>query len=437
LSSNQVSYEALRRARFMAFNYYPHSQAAEAFCKELTEELLNKEIRKRKRRAGDLVNFKKAVRLIVSDLLAHLDRDGPEWLYRSMRNDAFADSPVKGDTFLNVIKELERSNYINVVKGGNLSMPFSNAGAYGPGLASRFNASEALVEKLLQFHIGSDATIRHFRRLPSLSEVRLKSSSVRQGREKISGKAMRILPSDKIKEIKANLKELNMFLYEQEYDGMEFYGLKRIFNEGDRSDFHWNMGGRLYAIGESHYQWLKKEKRLDIKINQEPVVEIDINASFLRILHGLLSYELPTGEDIYAMEEVHREVVKSWFKCTLGHTGFHNKWPPKAIESIQKAEIKRPKSLTYKSLKPLIFKKYPVLSDWPNCGIRWSRLMYEESEGIIEVMRHLNNHNVPALPVHDSLIVPSSARELTEATFRTVFEHRFGVEFKFDVSSKV
>jgi hypothetical protein len=58
-----------------------------------------------------------------------------------MRNDAFVDSPVKGDTFLNVIKELERSNYINVVKGGNLSMPFSNAAAYGPGLASRFNAS--------------------------------------------------------------------------------------------------------------------------------------------------------------------------------------------------------------------------------------------------------------------------------------------------------
>ena len=218
---------------------------------------------------------------------------------------------------------------------------------------------------------------------------------------------------------------------------MEFYGLKRIFNEGDRSDFHWNMGGRLYAIGESHYQWLKKEKRLDIKINQEPVVEIDINASFLRILHGLLSYELPTGEDIYAMEEIHREVVKSWVKSTLGHTGFHTSWSSKAIESIQKAGIKRPKSLTYKSLKPMIFNKYPVLSDWPNCGIRWSRLMYEESEGIIEVMRHLNNHNVPALPVHDSLIVPSSAREFTEATFRTVFEHRFGVEFKFGVSSKV
>jgi hypothetical protein len=197
------------------------------------------------------------------------------------------------------------------------------------------------------------------------------------------------------------------------------------------------MGGRLYAIGKDNYQNFKQEKRLDIKINGQSVVEIDINASHLRILHSLLSYQLPAGDDIFTIKEIHREVVKSWVKSTLGHTGFHTSWSSKAIESIQKAGIKRPKSLTYNSIQSQILQHFPVLSDWPNCGIRWSRLMYEESEGIIEVMRHLNNHNVPALPVHDSLIVPSSARELTEATFRTVFEHRFGVEFKFDVSSKV
>ena len=63
--------------------------------------------------------------------------------------------------------------------------------------------------------------------------------------------------------------------------------------------------------------------------------------------------------------------------------------------------------------------------------------MYEESEDLIEVMRHLNKHNFPELPVHDSLIVPSSERELTKSTFRTVFEHRFGAEFKFEISSKL
>ena len=65
---------------------------------------------------------------------------------------------------------------------------------------------------------------------------------------------------------------------------------------------------------------------------------------------------------------------------------------------------------------------------------------FESNHGFIQwafPTAEKSNHNVPALPVHDSLIVPSSAREFTEATFRTVFEHRFGVEFKFGVSSKV
>jgi hypothetical protein len=432
-----VSFDALKSATFMALSYYPHSKDAKGLCLTLTEEILNSEDRRRQRKTEDLASFKKAVGLAIGDLLVRANKTEDGWLYRSLSKKNSIDSLIKGDTFLHVIKGLERLGYIFVLKGGNHSKPFSKAGSFGPGLATRYRATSSLTEKAQGFLKQSESIGKHFKRLPSLSVVQLKSASVRNGRDKEAGKIIRLKPSEKVSQLKADLKAINTFLYDQNFEGMEFYGLKQIFNEGDRPDFAWNMGGRLYATGESHYQWLKKEKRLDIKINQEPVVEIDINASFLRILHGLLSYELPTGEDIFAMEEIHREVVKSWVKSTLGHTGFHSKWPPKAIESIQKAGIKRPKSLTYKSLKPMIFNKYPVLSDWPNCGIRWSRLMYEESEGIIEVMRHLNNHNVPALPVHDSLIVPSSARELTETTFRTVFEHRFGVEFKFDVSSKV
>ena len=64
---------------------------------------------------------------------------------------------------------------------------------------------------------------------------------------------------------------------------MEFYGLRRIFNEGDRSEFRWDIGGRLYAASENSYQHLKKEKRLKIKINDEEVVEIDINADYKNV----------------------------------------------------------------------------------------------------------------------------------------------------------
>jgi hypothetical protein len=432
-----VSFDALKSATFMALSYYPHSKDAKGLCLTLTEEILNSEDRRRQRKTEDLASFKKAVGLAIGDLLVRANKTEDGWLYRSLSKKNSIDSLIKGDTFLHVIKGLERLGYIFVLKGGNHSKPFSKAGSFGPGLATRYRATSSLTEKAQGFLKQSESIGKHFKRLPSLSVVQLKSASVRNGRDKEAGKIIRLKPSEKVSQLKADLKAINTFLYDQNFEGMEFYGLKQIFNEGDRPDFAWNMGGRLYAIGKDNYQNFKQEERLDIKINGQSVVEIDINASHLRILHSLLSYQLPAGDDIFTIKEIHREVVKSWVKSTLGHTGFHTSWSSKAIESIQKAGIKRPKSLTYNSIQSQILQHFPVLSDWPNCGIRWSRLMYEESEGIIEVMRHLNNHNVPALPVHDSLIVPSSARELTETTFRTVFEHRFGVEFKFDVSSKV
>ena len=310
---------------------------------------------------------------------ANKTEDG--WLYRSLSKKNSIDSLIKGDTFLHVIKGLERLGYIFVVKGGNHSKPFSKAGSFGPGLATRYRATSSLTEKAQGFLKQSESIGKHFKRLPSLSVVQLKSASVRNGRDKEAGKIIRLKPSEKVSQLKADLKAINTFLYDQNFEGMEFYGLKQIFNEGDRPDFAWNMGGRLYAIGKYNYQNFKQEKRLDIKINGQSVVEIDINASHLRILHSLLSYQLPAGDDIFTIKEIHREVVKSWVKSTLGHTGFHTSWSSKAIESIQKAGIKRPKSLTYNSIQSQILQHFPVLSDWPNCGIRWSRLMYEESEG--------------------------------------------------------
>ena len=49
----------------------------------------------------------------------------------------------------------------------------------------------------------------------------------------------------------------------------------------------------------------------------------------------------------------------------------------------------------------------PVLSDWPQCGVRWSNLMFEESEAMISTMEALREIDVVALPVNDSLIAVS------------------------------
>ena len=124
--------------------------------------------------------------------------------------------------------------------------------------------------------ITLDVLKKHFKPRPSLQQVRLKGTASRLGARKESARSMRFERTEKTKAIKHQLLEINSFLIEQRYEGMEFYGLRRLFNEGNHPSFDWNLGGRLYAVGDDSYQMLKKAKRLDIKINGEAVVELDI-----------------------------------------------------------------------------------------------------------------------------------------------------------------
>ena len=72
------------------------------------------------------------------------------------------------------------------------------------------------------------------------------------------------------------------------------------------------------------------------------------------------------------------------------------------MSDLKKAGILTGRETTYPSLQPKVLAHLPVLSDWPECGIRWSHLMYEESEAMIAAMELLRSQDIAALPVHDS-----------------------------------
>jgi hypothetical protein len=296
-------------------------------------------------------------------------------------------------------------------------------------MATRFRITDSFLRLSEGCGITLDVLKTHFKPRPSLQQVRLKGTASRLGARKESARSMRFERTEKTKAIKHQLLEINSFLIEQRYEGMEFYGLRRLFNEGNHPSFDWNLGGRLYAVGDDSYQMLKKAKRLDIKINGEAVVELDINASFLRILHGLRGFALPTSDDIYAIDGIDRALVKAWVSCTFGHTKFHRAWPKTVVEELSKQGTTAWKEHSYPSLKPKVLEHFPVLRDWPECGIRWSGLMYEEAEAMITTMESLRTQGVVALPVHDSLIVPKSKGQLAERVMRKIFEARFGVDF--------
>ena len=73
------------------------------------------------------------------------------------------------------------------------------------------------------------------------------------------------------------------------------------------------------------------------------------------------------------------------------------------------------------ALREAVLARHPILRDLG--GITWARLQFVESLIMIAAMRSLNTGSIIALPVHDSLIVPRSARaQATEALLRAAME---------------
>ncbi len=172
---------------------------------------------------------------------------------------------------------------------------------------------------------------KHFpQQLPNkVIEVRGTSTSVRGVKTK--GKKLKFCHTEKSRAMEADVKSLNKFLAGFELEGGSFSGYRRLFSNGDIDGFDFQWGGRLYGVGDYSYQNIKKTERQKMTIGGEEVVEIDINASYLTILHGISGYPLPKRDDLYAIGGYNRTVVKAWITATIGHHGFHSRWPKNAF----------------------------------------------------------------------------------------------------------
>jgi hypothetical protein len=95
------------------------------------------------------------------------------------------------------------------------------------------------------------------------------------------------------------------------------------------------MGGRLYSqhFAES-YQVMGGDKRLKMTINDEPVAETDIRASYLTIFLSLHGIQLPESDpyDLPGLGPEHRDAVKQWFVATFGNSRPIVKWPKRTLE---------------------------------------------------------------------------------------------------------
>lgn len=389
----------------------------------------------RKNRRGEkaTTELRRALEAFVGDLLGALASEKAEGIvYRSMDSGAFTGAPVSYRMFSSMVGALQGLGLIEHTRGQKYwaKVPFDeNAApqAYD-GRASRFKATSLLTDLCVRYGVPPEEAKDHFSVGLPESPLILKASSTRRRGRKVSGGKMRYKPSDHTRALEADIKKLNAFLDTHELRGGAHRGYTRIFNEGDTKAFDWNKGGRLYSQGDGSYQRDKKDVRLRMTIDGEPVVEIDIRASYLTMLHGLQGVPFDTSSDPYDLKGIERDLVKLWMVATLGNPGHLTRWPRGLSDDYLKETGKRPGSVaSAMEIRKRMIAKHSTLDLWDAQTITWADLMFHESEAMLDTMLELMDKEIPSLCVHDSLIVRETDAAMAESFLKANYGRRAGI----------
>jgi len=428
----EINVDELKQARYMSLSSPPASPKAKRLVDDIIAIIQSTEQRKRARQPNAAIAFKSAVGMIIGDLLIGLHTSDAGWSYLSLSTASFSDRPIGYKTFKPIVQAMEIAGLIDVSLGRNsqaIDFGGGQAPVYAPSFATRFRPSSSMAAMAKEAGIDGEDITKHFPPLlpKRVIEVRAKSENIR-GR-KVKGKKLKYAPTEKSKAMEAEIQELNQFLIGFELGGAGFSGYRRLFHEGDVEGFDFQWGGRIYGVGDYNYQNMKKSERSNMRIDGDPIVEIDINASYLSILHGISGYPLPERDDLYDIGGIDRTIVKAWVSSTIGHHCFHTRWPKNAAQEIEDAGIKRPKEMTMTSLQPIILDHFPMLADWPSGRVTWANLMFTESEIIIGTMVELmRSYSVPCFSVHDSIIVKKKDQQIAMDTLASQFLGRTTIE---------
>lgn len=374
-------------------------------------------VRKRARRAAALENFERAIGALVADLLA-AHRDAPEGglIYISRNSQAISKGPQTYDALITTFATMRERDLIEEFEGHfrERNLHFDGVGpvSFMDKKAARFRATPTLLTLVEGLGIDLFDLDTHFKRPGPNRLLSLRAKSNWMGGHKLKGALLPLPETAEMKAQAARVAAINAFVSGVEIGGGGHRSFFRAFAMGDQPGFAWDKGGRLYSEGRDNYQQLPEARRGSMTLNGEPVVEIDIKASFLTILHGLAGAPFEMGDDAYAFAHQSRNIAKAWLTASLGSGKHISRWPKPTREAyLEEHGVPMGSVHSAASVGSSMIRRFPLLSSLPSLGLSWAELMYVEAEAIIASMEDLQSQGVPALPVHDSLIVPVTASQ--------------------------
>jgi len=191
---------------------------------------------------------------------------------------------------------------------------------------------------------------------------------------------------------------------------------------------NWACGGRLYSSafkGFDSYQTLPSKTRKTIKINGETTCELDFKSLHITMLYHLKGINY--SDDAYSyLSRESRPLAKSAAIITINA-------PTKAsaiLAIAHQLEVSQETSLD--AVDRFIAYHTPIAEYI--CSDKGIELQNLDSKIMIQILRDCFKNNIPALPVHDSVICRISDKKAVEDSMRKAYKNV--MNFDIQISKK-
>jgi len=425
----------------LEFTFYPRTQESSFLIDEICPETLFQNPLRAPTKA--VINKRKqCFASTISDLVMAYFHTLDGYCFRPLEDGKFTNERFGSKVFRKVKDTLEEEMLCTTEPGTwSPTQPF----------ATRLYISPSVIAFAEKLGITKESSHEHFGFHEVIQPIRAKHPKLQLGKGKVS-EAKPVTNEELVKcnnyqPLANQVLWINKYLLENHFlEGCVFTGFFRSFSEfNNKSKVHGGIreplssGGRLYSHAGS-YQSLSQEKRLKLKIDGEPVTEIDIKASHLSLaiftimgMNGCVESDYPEYRfnvskiDLYDIEEIPRPLVK---QCAvqLVSKGFKSsQWGKNYKEFVAKEYNLDLSNFKFGDVKKAIYRRHPILNTPTAHDIDWGFLQRRESDALIATVTRLaHEYSIPAYPVHDSLIVKQSDSELAEQVLSDCFFSHIG-----------
>lgn len=216
-----------------------------------------------------------------------------------------------------------------------------------------------------------------------------------------------------VHEMRKEMLEVNAFLNSfsinlQGQPSLQTRLVRRFLIRSSSDPESFDLHGRLYG---GFWEHLKSTERHRIRINGEPVSDLDFDSMFPRLAYHQAGRKPPRG-DLYKIHglENHRKGAKAGFSALLSHSSMMRRLPSSVKDLL-------PEGWTASRLKEAVALAHPYLVPLFGKDLGLD-LMFTESRILLAALSELRRQGIPALPMHDGMMVPVSKSSLGAEAMR-------------------